>query len=146
MRASICEKQDQFSLVLQLVRGRAKSIQSYPLCLRWYQVPYMSTQTVACIRALNPDMSPSSSPVRDITMAQSCNEDNHFRQLRTAFTSLDMLLSTGHEPSGLSLFSQTILYICSHNSTTFPTHKEPGVPMFSTGSPGLSTLCLYVGL
>lgn len=45
--AAASEWPDQFSLVLQLVRGKANSVHPHPLSLWWYQEPQTSTQTAA---------------------------------------------------------------------------------------------------
>lgn len=56
-----------------------------------------------CIRAIDPDMSPSISLGSDVTMALAGNEVTHVSLLLTSFTSPHLPLSTGHEPCVLAL-------------------------------------------
>lgn len=56
----------------------------------------------SCSRAIGPDMNPGSSPDPDITMTPSSKQDTTLSPLLTTFTSLDLPVSTEHEPFCLS--------------------------------------------
>lgn len=59
-----------------------------------------SNRDHSCISAMNPDVQPKSSSDPDFTVVMGSNsEATHLSSLFTSFTSSDIALPTGHEPS-----------------------------------------------
>ena len=93
-----------------------------------------------CIRAMNPDIGPGSSPGPDNTMALSGNEATLFNLILSAFTSSDMSLTIRYEPSCFYLPYHTVMV------TTGFAPQAPHGPLFSPWSLGQTALGLLGNL
>lgn len=107
-------------------------------------VLYINTD-YGCIRAMNPNIGPGSSPGLEYTMALSGNEATIFSLILTAFTSSDMSLSTRYEPSFFYLSYHTVHLLTIIVTTNFAP-QSPGGSLFSPRSRGQTTLGLLGNL
>ncbi|KAL6031566.1 hypothetical protein STEG23_032261, partial [Scotinomys teguina] len=99
------DTQDQFSRELQLgqlIHAPENRVNSVVLPRVVSRARDINTD-YSRIRAMNPDLGPSSSPDEDIIIALGSNQATHNSLFLTTFVSSDMPLSTGHEPVSVSV-------------------------------------------
>lgn len=94
------------------MRGRPKSVQPYPLPSVVTGAKNINTD-YGCGRATGPDMTLGSRPSPNNTMALDVKQTIHHSLLLSIFISLDLPLSTGHEPFCISVFSSPTTYLPS---------------------------------
>lgn len=120
LRASASDRQDQFSVVLQPVRGQGQLCTAISLLPSVLPGAMDSNRYLCGIRAMSTDMGPSSSSGPGSTMALSGKQVAHLRQLLISLTSSDLPLSTGHEPFSHSLSPMPRYAFVNHNSVCLP--------------------------
>ena len=86
-----------------------------------------------CRRAT--DMGFGCNPDPDVTMTPGGKQDTGLSPLLTAFASLDLSLSTGHEPFCLSLSSYHTMYLLSIIEPDFLVPQGTGCALFSPPRP-----------